>query len=134
MQIAYMIYEHFRATGVRGAVQGLSDLFKKRLQTDDVQDLDTRWDRAPLAASETPTKRSWKDCTSQKLQVSVQLQTVLVMYEQENVRHNEQPIYSRMKTIVLPYLRSHFGSRAISVQVNIVAVSDHVFHRFLLIS
>ena len=26
--------------------------------------------------------------------------------------------------------RSHFGSRAISVQLNIVAVSDHVFHRF----
>ena len=30
--------------------------------------------------------------------------------------------------------RSHFGSRAISVQVNIVAVSYHVFHRFLLVS
>ena len=27
-------------------------------------------------------------------------------------------------------VRSHFGSRAISVQVNIVAVSDHVFHKF----
>ena len=26
-------------------------------------------------------------------------------------------------------IRSHFGSRTISVQVNIVAVSDHVFHR-----
>ena len=31
-----------------------------------------------------------------------------------------------------PYriIPSHFGSRAISAQVNIVAVSDHVFHRF----
>ena len=27
-------------------------------------------------------------------------------------------------------IRSHIGSRAISVQVNNVAVSDHVFHRF----
>ena len=27
-------------------------------------------------------------------------------------------------------LRSHFGSRDTSVQVNNVAVSDHVFHRF----
>ena len=27
-------------------------------------------------------------------------------------------------------IRGHFGSGAISVQVNIVAVSDHVFHRF----
>ena len=30
----------------------------------------------------------------------------------------------------LLWIRCHFGSRAISVQVNIVAVSDHVFHRF----
>ena len=41
-QISYMIYEHFRATGA----QGLSDLFKIRLQNDDVQDFDTRWDQA----------------------------------------------------------------------------------------
>ena len=27
-------------------------------------------------------------------------------------------------------IRGHFGSRAISVQVNFVAVSAHVFHRF----
>ena len=27
-------------------------------------------------------------------------------------------------------IRGHFGSRAFSVQVNIVAVSDHVFHKF----
>ena len=53
-QIAYMIYEHFRATGACEAVQGLSHLFNIRLQDDDVQDFDTRWDQAPLAASEIP--------------------------------------------------------------------------------
>ena len=37
-QIAYTIYERFRATGVRGAVQGLWTLFASSLQTDDVQD------------------------------------------------------------------------------------------------
>ena len=36
-QIASVIYEHFRATGTCGAVQGLSDLFNIRLQNDDVQ-------------------------------------------------------------------------------------------------
>ena len=35
-QIAYMIYEHFRATGAYEALQGLSDLFNVRLQNDDV--------------------------------------------------------------------------------------------------
>ena len=43
-QIAYMIYEHFPATGAYEAVQGQSDLFNIRLQNDDVQDVDTRWD------------------------------------------------------------------------------------------
>ena len=46
-QIAYMLHEHFRATGAYEAVQGLSDLFNIRLQNDDVQDFDTRWDQAP---------------------------------------------------------------------------------------
>ena len=45
-QIAYMIYEHFRATGASEAVQGLSDLFSFHLQNDDVQDFDVRWDQA----------------------------------------------------------------------------------------
>ena len=56
-QIAYMIYEHFRATGAHEAAQALSDLFNFRFQNDDVQDFDTRWDQALLAASETPTEK-----------------------------------------------------------------------------
>ena len=39
-QIAYMIYEHFRATGACEAVQGLAELFTLSLQNDDVQDFD----------------------------------------------------------------------------------------------
>ena len=39
-------YERFRATGAYEAVQGLSYLFTIRLQNDDVQDFDTRWDQA----------------------------------------------------------------------------------------
>ena len=50
-QIAYTIYEHFRATGAYEAVQGHSDLLRKRLQNDDVQDFDVRWDQAPLLSA-----------------------------------------------------------------------------------
>ena len=49
-----MICEHFRATEVHEAGQGPPDLFN--LQNYDVQDFDTRWDQAPLAASEIPTE------------------------------------------------------------------------------
>ena len=55
-QIAYMIYEHFPATGAREAVQGLSDLCKIRLHNDDAQDFYTRWDQVLISASEIPTK------------------------------------------------------------------------------
>ena len=52
-QIACMIYEYFRATRAHEAVQGLSDLFVKRLQNDDAQDFDVRWDHALLSVSES---------------------------------------------------------------------------------
>ena len=54
-QIAYMIYEYFRATGAHKAVQGLPDLFIVSLQNDDVQDFDVRWDHTILAVSEMPS-------------------------------------------------------------------------------
>ena len=68
-----MIYEHFRATGAYDAVQGLSDLFNIRLQNDDVQDFDVRWDQALLSASETPTEMVLEGLYKSKLQDSVQL-------------------------------------------------------------
>ena len=77
-QIAYMIYEHFRATGAYEAVQGLLDLFTMRLQNDDVQDFDARCDQALSAASEVPTEMALEGLYKQKLQDSVQIQTGFV--------------------------------------------------------
>ena len=53
--IAYMIYEHFRATGAYDTVQALSDLFAVGLQNDDIQDFDVRWSPALLSASDMPS-------------------------------------------------------------------------------
>ena len=49
-----MINDHFRATGSYDAAQGQSYLFNINLHDDDIQDLDTRWDQAPLTASDIP--------------------------------------------------------------------------------
>ena len=38
---------HFRATRAHEAAQGLTDLLNLRLQNDDVQEFDVRWDQAP---------------------------------------------------------------------------------------
>ena len=92
-QIANIVYQHFRATGAYEAVQGLSDVFKKGLQNDDVQDFDVRWDQALLSASDMPSDLILEGLYKSKLQDSVQLQTVLALYDQETVRNNGQTSY-----------------------------------------
>ena len=49
-----MIYDLLRASGAHDAAQDLSDLFNVSLQGDDIQDFDSRWEQAPLSASEIP--------------------------------------------------------------------------------
>ena len=106
-QIAYMIYEHFCATGACEAVQGLSDLFNIRLQSDDVQVFDVRWDQALLPASGTPTEMILEGLYKSKLLDSVQLQTVSALYDQETVRNGGHPSYSPTHNVSRPPTCSH---------------------------
>ena len=92
-QIACMIYDHFRATGPYDAAQGLSDLFN-------IEDFGTRWDQAPLPASEIPTENVLEGLYKMKIRDSVQLQTVLIMYGQEIVRDRLMRSCSRLKTLI----------------------------------
>ena len=71
-----------------------------RVHNDDVQDFDTRWDQALLSASENPAEMILEGLYKSKLKDSVHLQTALAMYEQDNVRNNGEPSYSRLKTAV----------------------------------
>ena len=77
-----------------------SDLFNILLQINDVQDFDVRCDLSLLPASETTTETVLEGLYKSKLQDSVQLQTVLALCDQETVRNNGQPSYSRLKTSV----------------------------------
>ena len=95
-----MICEHSRATGAHEAVQGLSDWFSIRLQKDDVQDFDVRWDQALLSANDMPSDVILEGLYKSELQDSVQLQTVLALYDQETVRNNAQTSDLRFTTSV----------------------------------
>ena len=103
--IAYIIYEHFRATGAFEAVQGLTDLSNVSLHNDDVQDFEVQWDQALFSASDMLSDVILEGLHKSKLQNSVQLQTILALYDQETVRNNGQTSYSRLKTSV----RLHIG-------------------------
>ena len=45
-QIAFMIYDYFRATGAHDTVLDYADLFSVTLRCDNVQEFDTRWMRS----------------------------------------------------------------------------------------
>ena len=123
-QIAYMIYEYSRAIGAYEAVQGHSDLFNFRLQNDDVQDFDTRWEQALLSASEIPTELVLEGLFKSKVLDSVQLQTVLALYEQENIRNIEQPNCARLKTSVRRHIDQTMRTRNLRVRNEVVERSN----------
>ena len=107
-----MIFEHFRATGIFDAAQGLSDLFNILLWCDDVQDFDARLDQALLSAIETPSEMVLEGLYKSKLQDSVQLQSVLALYDQENIRNKGQPSYSSLKTAVRLHIDQSMRARS----------------------
>ena len=42
-QIAYLIYDYFRVTGVHDSVENYADLFTISLRNDDIQEFDSKW-------------------------------------------------------------------------------------------
>ena len=118
--ISHMIYEHFSATGAYEAVQGLPNLFSIRLQNDDVQDFDVRWDQAPLSATHMPSDVILEGVYKSKLQDSVQLQTVLALYDQGTVPNNGQTNYLRLKTSVKLHIDQMMRTRNFRVWSEVV--------------
>ena len=86
-QIAYMIYDHFQATGADDAAQ----------RQDDFQDFDTRWDHMSLGTSELPHENVLEGLYKMKLQGSDQLQTVVDLYNQELNRDKEAACYQTLR-------------------------------------
>ena len=84
-----MIYEHFRATRACEAEQGLSTWFAFSLLNDEVQDFDVRSSHALLSVSEMPSDMILEVLYKSKVQNSVQLQTVLALYDREMARSKD---------------------------------------------
>ena len=67
------------------------------LQSDDVQDFNVRWDHALCTVSEMPSDAILEGLYKSNLQNSVQLQTVMALYDQEVARNNGTPNYHQLK-------------------------------------
>ena len=53
-QIAYLIYEYFRVTGVHDSVENYADLFTIALRNDDIQEFDSKWVGILLSMTKIP--------------------------------------------------------------------------------
>ena len=79
-----MIYDHFRSTGSHDEVQCLSGLFSIRLENDDIQDFDRRWEQALLSASDPSSDKILEGLYKSKLQDSFHLQTIMALLQSRN--------------------------------------------------
>ena len=53
-QIAHLIYDYFRVTGVHDSVENYADLFTISLRNEDFQELDSKWDGILLSMTKIP--------------------------------------------------------------------------------
>ena len=92
-QIAYMIYEYFRIAGTHEAVLDYSNLFSVTLHGDDVG--------SSFSISKRPPNDSiLESLYKMRIRESVQLQTVLAMYEQEIHQDRSKSNDQKLKTMV----------------------------------
>ena len=87
-----------------------------RWRNDDVQDFDVRWDQAPLSSNDMPSDVILEGLCKSKLQDSVQLQTVLALYDHGTVRNNGQTSYLRLRTSVKLHIEQMMRSRNFRVR------------------
>ena len=82
-QIAFMIYDHFRAIGAHDTVLDYADFFPVTLRGDNVQEFDTRWDEVLLSVSKIPSDDILESLYKLRIRESEQLKTVLELYEMD---------------------------------------------------
>ena len=97
----------------------ICSIYAKRMTMSKI-DFDVRWDQALLSASEIPTDMVLEGLYKSKMQDSVQLQTVLALYEQETFRNNGQPSCSRSKTSARRHIDQTMRSQNFRVRSKIV--------------
>ena len=99
-QIAYMIYDYFRATGANDTIPDYADLFSINLRNDDVQEFDTKWDEILLSMSKIPPDDVLENLHKLRIRESDQLKTVLELYNMEIHQKISMPDYQKLRTMV----------------------------------
>ena len=99
-QIAYLIYDYFRVTGIHDSVENYADLFTVGLQNDDIQEFDSKWDWILLSMTKIPSDDILEGLYTLRIRESEKLKTVLELYNLEIHQKKAGSDYHRLKTLV----------------------------------
>ena len=99
-QIAYLIFEYFRVTGVQDSVENYTDLFTISLRNDDIQEFDSKWDGILLSMTKILLDDILEGLYKLRKRESEKLKTVLELYDLEIHQKKAGPDYHRLKTMV----------------------------------
>ena len=91
-QIAYLICEFFRVTGVNDSVENYADLFTISLRNDDIQEFDSKWDGILLSMTKIPPDDILEGLYKLRIRESEKLKTVLELYDLGFIRRKHDLI------------------------------------------
>ena len=99
-QIAYLIYDYFRVTGIHDSVENYADLFTISLRNDDIQEFDSKWDGILLSMTKIPHDDILEGLYKLRIRASEKLKAVLELYDLETHQKKIGPDYHRLRTMV----------------------------------
>ena len=99
-QIACLIYDYFRVTGIHDSVENYADLFTISLRHDDIQEFDSKWDGILLSMTKIPPDDILEGLYKLRIRESEKLKTGLELYDLEIHQKKLGPDYHRLKTMV----------------------------------
>ena len=99
-QIAYLIYDFFRVTGVKDAVENYADPCTIVLRNGDIQEFYSKWDEILLSLTQVPSDDILAELHKLRIRESEKLRTVLELYSTEIHQKKAGPDHHRLKTMV----------------------------------
>ena len=115
-EIAYLIYDYFRVTGVNHAVLDYADLLTVVLRNDNIQEFDTRWDGILLSMTKIPPDDILESLYKLRMRESEKLKTVLELYNLEIHQQQAKPGHNRLKTMVKRSIEQELRSRKLAAR------------------
>ena len=133
-QIAYLIYDYFRVTGIQDSVENYADLFTISLRNDDIQEFDSKWDGILLSMTKIPPDDIMEGLYKLRIRESGKLKTVLELCDLEIHQKKLGPDYHRLKTMVKRSIEQeirnkNFGIRNGNFEKNAVVKNQGINQR-----